>query len=206
MKNAIMAVTKSAYATFHEPPWCAPRDETRFFLTMTIGRSLAGPDTSGSPLASHLLQCGERRPLVGLDVSPRKFNGRHGRVAARKGEDCRSNAVHVGMLRAGTKLHGVRHGRKHAITEQDSQERSNESCRNTLTNTGRITTDLAHGDDHAEYGRDDAESRHCVANGSHGMCSRERLLVMLFEVSLENIRQVVILNRTGEQNLERIGE
>jgi hypothetical protein len=37
MKNAIIAVTKSAYATFHAPPWCPPCPPT-FFLTMMIGR------------------------------------------------------------------------------------------------------------------------------------------------------------------------
>src|SRR6185437_901760 len=36
MKNAIMAVTKSAYATFHAPPWWPPCPSPFFFLMIMI--------------------------------------------------------------------------------------------------------------------------------------------------------------------------
>src|SRR5690606_9462023 len=53
-KNAIIAVTKSAYATFHAPPWCGEPSWTTTFLTITGAASLrpcGSVATSATPQA-----------------------------------------------------------------------------------------------------------------------------------------------------------
>src|SRR5579863_1639981 len=60
MNNAIIAVTKSAYATFHAPPWAPPCPP--FFLMTMIGAFAAG--TGKFPSLSALCCRGRRAALI----------------------------------------------------------------------------------------------------------------------------------------------
>src|SRR5688572_25879292 len=100
MKKAIIAVTKSAYATFHEPPWwpCA------FLMTFLMMMGRFSLDMSGRLLLGERLEVGERRAVAGLDVAPSELHRGHRRVAAREGEERGADAGHVGVLRLDARL------------------------------------------------------------------------------------------------------
>src|SRR5690242_11436704 len=95
MKKAIIAVTKSAYATFQLPPWCAACPF--FFLTMRMTLFSFPSDAgmmvvpSGRAAARQPFQLGEARPIGRLDVAARELNGGHRRVAAREREQRRAD-------------------------------------------------------------------------------------------------------------------
>src|SRR3954471_3611570 len=95
-KNAIIAVTKSAYATFQEPPWCPPPWLFFFFLMM-----MTRPEPFGTLrrlLPRQRFELRERRSLRGLDVPARKLHAGHRCIATRKGQQRGANTAHVIVL------------------------------------------------------------------------------------------------------------
>src|SRR5689334_8179349 len=85
-KKAIIAVTKSAYATFHAPPWCPAA--LIFFLTMMIGRSFSAMIAAPELLllaAQFLLEVLEVRTHVREQQLARELHGHRRRITAHAG-------------------------------------------------------------------------------------------------------------------------
>src|SRR5579864_4446501 len=127
-KNAIIAVTKSAYAIFHAAAW-APWP---FFLIrrMTIGRSLSFMRASVLVLLLDVrLELGEARAVRRVQHLATEFDGDGRRVA---GQRCQQRHLHAleDLARLGGFLRQqARQWADDPIREQDAEERADQRMR-----------------------------------------------------------------------------
>src|SRR5581483_608592 len=125
MKKAIIAVTKSAYATFHEPP---PPAATTGVLGVRPGegrppRRGRRPDASGGlGLAEELIHFGLVGAAVGADAVADALDDRLGVLALVEGHDAGGDGAEEARLGLAEELQPGRHRREQPVGHQDAQE------------------------------------------------------------------------------------
>lgn len=110
------------------------------------------------------------------------------------------------MLRAQPRLDCSRNRIEDAVREQHPEERSDEGGRHLLADFLGRPADRAHGDDDAEHGRYDAERGHRITHLLDRGRDGSGLLVLTFQIEIEDVGEMMILHRTGQKNLQRIRE
>src|SRR6266404_8924085 len=158
MNNAIMAVTKSAYATFHAPPWW-PAWPPFFLMTMMGALPAISCERSGRR-RGRCRRCSVTLVLDGLLSNleawahvrrngPAAVLHRHARRRAfHKRNDDYAHHVIVGVLLIYRFGHGGCDWADQSVTQQNSQKRTDQRGGDFVANLFQRAAESAHGDDH----------------------------------------------------------
>src|SRR6267142_3308388 len=159
MNNAIMAVTKSAYATFHAPPWWPAWPP--FFLMTMMGAVPAMSWKRLSRRRRRCCRCGVPLILVGLLSSLEAWaHVRRNGPAAVLHRNARRRAFHerdddyahhviVGVLLIYRFGHGGGDRADQSVAQQNSQKRADQRGGNLVADLFRRAAESAHSNDHA---------------------------------------------------------
>src|SRR5258708_13205473 len=157
MNSAIIAVTKSAYATFHAPPWCPPW--VTFFLIMIgggpgIARPVSRRGCSGC-VAAFILDvffCFLKRwPHIAGNRPPPELHRDHRWRALDKAHDHHAHYLIKRVLLFRRLQHVSVNRPDESVAKQNTQESSHQRCRHLLADLFRRTSQRAHGDHHAPH-------------------------------------------------------
>src|SRR5579875_471903 len=173
-KNAIIAVMKSAYASFHAPPWWPLRLAT--MRLMKMGRSFSlliaglrsGSRERGASLRLHpahvFFEFGERRALRGEQHLAAELHRDRRRVAVQARENRHLDALEHLRLLGDALLRDARERPDEAVRNENAEERADERLRDHLAKNGGRLIGGGHCVDDAHHRRDDAERGHRVAD------------------------------------------
>src|SRR5882762_4059099 len=204
MNNAIMAVTKSAYATFHAPPWWPAWPP--FFLITMMG---AVPAMSGKRLGRRSGRC--RRCSVALILNGLlsnleawthvRRNGsaavlhRHARRRAfHERDDDYPHHVIIGVLLIYRFGHGGCDWADQSVAQQNPKKRTDKRGGNLVTNLFRRAAQSAHSNDHAKHRGDDAQPRQGIGHRGQRRGWQQRALVVHIHIQLHHLIDVEWLN------------
>ena len=94
----------------------------------------------------------------------------------------------------------------HAVAQQDAQERADQRGCDFLPDLFRWSAQRAHGNDHPEHGRYDAESRKSIGNGTEGMDRLHCLVVGHLHVALHHLVHVERLDPSRDCGAQRVAQ
>src|SRR6185503_13442621 len=206
-KNAIIAVAKSANATFQEPPWCAW--PPFFTFLMMIGRgaapsaclAAARPMTSGL-LAQLRFQILEARPQRTRRRLASELDRDLRRLAAQEAHDAGLDGRVEMRLVARHALERVAHRTEQAVRQQNAEERTDERGRDFVADLGRRTAERAHRVHDAEHRGDDAEAGHRIGELAHRLRRLLAVVVMRFDLLVHQRFELVLVHVAADDQTQ----